>query len=292
MAEPSPTPSRPLVDALERATVFDAPGAAVGKAVRRLLPFGAVKDALSGTWLGHPVHPPLTDVAIGSFLSASLLDLLGRDSGRASERLLEVGIAAAVPTALTGLNDWADTERGDDAMRRVGLVHASSNVSALALYTASLVARRQGAKRPGRALALAGAGALVFSGHLGGHMSFTRGVGPNQTVFDPGPDEWTTVGQGSDLRDGEPKAVVAQETPVLLLRHGDGIHAVHDRCAHRGCSLSEGTIDGHVVTCRCHGSRFDLRDGSVVRGPATSGQPVLDAREIDGRIEVRLLRRG
>jgi nitrite reductase/ring-hydroxylating ferredoxin subunit len=286
------TPLRPLVDALEQATVFDAPGVAVGKAVRRLLPHGAVKDALSGTWLGHALHPPLTDVVVGSFLSASLLDLLERESGRASERLLQVGLVAAVPTALSGLNDWADTERGDHGMRRVGLVHASANVSALALYAASLVARRRGARRPGATLALAGAGALAFSGGLGGHMSFTRGVGPNQTAFDPGPGDWTAVGAGSDLRDGEPKAVVAQETPVLLLRHGGDIHAVHDRCSHRGCSLSEGTIDGHVVTCRCHGSRFDLRDGSIVRGPATAHQPVLDARETDGRIEVRLRSRG
>jgi nitrite reductase/ring-hydroxylating ferredoxin subunit/uncharacterized membrane protein len=289
----SPSTSlRPLADALEQATVFDAPGGAVGKAVRRLLPQGAAKDALSGTWLGHALHPPLTDVVIGSFLSASMLDLLARDSGRASERLLQVGLAAAVPTALTGLNDYGDTEIADPAVRRVGLAHASANVSALALYTASLVARRRGARGRGTALALAGAGVLTVSGYLGGHMSYTRGVGPNQTAFDPGPEEWTTVGQGSDLRDGEPKAVVAGETPVLLLRHDDGIHAVHDRCSHRGCSLSEGEIEGHVITCGCHGSQFDVRDGSVLRGPATAGQPVLDARETDGRIEVRLRQRG
>jgi nitrite reductase/ring-hydroxylating ferredoxin subunit/uncharacterized membrane protein len=286
------TPLRFLADALEEATVFDAPGGAVGKTVRRLLPHGGVKDALSGTWLGHAVHPPLTDVVIGSFLSASVLDLLARDSGRASERLLQVGLAAAVPTALTGLNDYGDTEIADSAVRRVGLAHATANVSALALYTASLVARRRGASGRGTALALAGAGVLTFSGYLGGHLSYTRGIGPNQTAFDPGPEEWTTVGQGSDLRAGEPKAVVAQETPVLLLRHDDGIHAVHDRCSHRGCSLSEGEIEGHVITCGCHGSQFDIRDGSVLRGPATAGQPVLDARETDGRIEVRLLQRG
>jgi nitrite reductase/ring-hydroxylating ferredoxin subunit/uncharacterized membrane protein len=286
------TPLRPLVDALERAAVIDAPAGAVGRTVRRLLPYGAVKDAISGTWLGHAVHPPLTDVVIGSFISASLLDLLARDSGRASERLLQVGLAAAVPTALTGANDWADTEFGDPGVRRVGLVHASANVSALALYAASLAARRRGARGRGAALALAGGGLLAVSGDLGGHMSYTRGVGPNRTAFDPGPEEWTPVGPGSDFRDGEPKAVVAGETPVLLLRHGDGIHAVHDRCSHRGCSLSEGQIDGHVITCPCHGSRFDIRDGSVVRGPATAGQPVLETRETDGRIEVRLLRRG
>jgi nitrite reductase/ring-hydroxylating ferredoxin subunit len=81
---------------------------------------------------------------------------------------------------------------------------------------------------------------------------------------------------------------MAGDTPVFLLRHGDDVHAMHDRCSHRGCSLSDGEIDGHVITCACHGSQFDVRDGSVLRGPATAEQPVFDARTADGRIEVRL----
>jgi nitrite reductase/ring-hydroxylating ferredoxin subunit len=75
---------------------------------------------------------------------------------------------------------------------------------------------------------------------------------------------------------------------VLLLRHPDAIHAIHDRCSHRGCLLSDGEVDGHVVTCACHGSQFDVTDGSVLRGPATADQPALDVRESDGTIEVRL----
>jgi nitrite reductase/ring-hydroxylating ferredoxin subunit len=90
------------------------------------------------------------------------------------------------------------------------------------------------------------------------------------------------------VRDGEPTAALAGDTPVLLLRHGDGIHAIHDRCSHRGCLLSDGEVEGHVVTCPCHGSQFDVRDGALVRGPATTGQPALEAREDGGRIAVRL----
>ena len=82
---------------------------------------------------------------------------------------------------------------------------------------------------------------------------------------------------------------VVDETPVLLLRTGDRVYALHDRCSHRGCSLSEGEIDGDHVVCACHGSRFDLRDGAVHRGPATSPQPAFQVRERDGRIEVRRL---
>src|SRR3954467_15667772 len=117
------TPLRPLVDSLEATSALDAPGEAVGKAVRNALSPGAIKDALSGTWLGHAVHPPLTDVVIGSFLGATILDVLAPGSDRASQRLLAVGIAASVPTAASGANDWADTEIADPAVRRVGLVH-------------------------------------------------------------------------------------------------------------------------------------------------------------------------
>lgn len=285
------TPPRLLVDALERAQALDGPAQAVGRAVRGALSPGAVKDALSGTWFGHAVHPPLTDVTIGAFTSVSLLDLLGDRSWTAQERLIGVGIAAAVPTALTGVSDWADAEPADDGVRRVGLVHANLNTTALAVYAASLAARRRGAYGRGTALALAGMGILTVSGYLGGHMSFTRGVGPNQTAFDPGPQEWTYAIDSVELGPGEPTTAVAGDTPVLLVRHEHGVHAIHDRCSHRGCSLSAGDVDGHVVTCACHGSRYDLNDGTVLRGPATAGQPLFETREADGRVEVRLARR-
>lgn len=288
---PASTPLRPLVDGLEQTTVLDSVAKTVGKAVRDLIGRGEIKDALSGTWLGHAVHPPLTDVVVGSFLGVSLLDLLGGE-GKSSQRLLGVGLAAAVPTALTGVNDWADTEIADDAVRRVGLVHAGANTSALMLYAASLGARRRGARGRGAALALAGTAIMTAGGYLGGHMSYTRGVGPNQTAFDPGPDDWTAVGDAQAFPDGEPQAALAQDTPVLLLRHGDGIHAIHNRCSHRGCMLSDGDAEGHVVTCSCHGSQFDVRDGSVIRGPATAGQPAFETRERDGKVEIKLSRRG
>jgi nitrite reductase/ring-hydroxylating ferredoxin subunit/uncharacterized membrane protein len=285
---PAARPPRALVDAIERTGALDAPGTRIGKAVRGLIAPGAAKDALSGTWLGHAVHPPLTDVVIGAFLSASVLDLTAPAEGEAAERLLQVGLLAALPTAVSGANDWADSEIADERVRRVGVVHAAANVSALALVAGSLVARRRGSHGVGRALAAAGNGVLGLGGLLGGHMSFTRGVGPNQTAYDAGSDDWTAVADAADLPDGEVVSKLAGQTPVLLVRHGDGVHAIHDRCSHRGCSLADGELDGHVITCPCHGSQFDVRDGSIVRGPATVEQPAFDAREDDGRIEVRL----
>src|SRR5206468_10582544 len=121
------TPLEPVVRRLETASELDKLAKTIGKTVRDTIPSGAAKDAVSGTWLGHAVHPMLTDVVIGSFLSTTLLDLLGGDDdGAAAERLIAVGIAAYGPTALTGVNDWADSEPVDVTVRRVGLVHAST----------------------------------------------------------------------------------------------------------------------------------------------------------------------
>jgi nitrite reductase/ring-hydroxylating ferredoxin subunit/uncharacterized membrane protein len=252
-----------------------------------LNPGGGLKDVLSGTWLGHALHPLLTDVVIGTFMSASLLDLLGGDD-EAAQKLIGVGVAAYLPTALTGVSDWADTEPVDDRVRRVGLVHANTNAVALALYTASLKARRGGDTSRGKALAMAGGGVLAVGGFLGGHLSFARGVGPNQTAYDEGPSDWTDAIAAGDLEQGEPQSVVVEDTPVFLMRHGDHFHAIHDRCSHRGCSLTDGEVTKEVVTCQCHGSQFSLRDGSVLRGPATVSQPAYDVRERDGRIELKL----
>ena len=283
---------RPLISAVravEHAKALDGPGKKVGKLVRDAVGPGALKDAASGTWLGHALHPLLTDIVIGSLASATLLDVLGGDTeGEAAERLIAIALAAYAPTAFTGANDWADTEVVDPRIRRVGMAHAAANATALGFYAASFAARRRGSVGRGKLLGLAGAAALTAGGYLGAHMSFVQGVGPNQTAFDPGPGDWTDAGESAGLPTGEPRSVVVGDTPVLLIRHGDGLHALHDRCSHRGCPLSDGEIGGDVVVCGCHGSRFRLADGSVERGPATAPQPVFEARENGGRVEIRL----
>jgi nitrite reductase/ring-hydroxylating ferredoxin subunit len=199
-----------------------------------------------------------------------------------------VGIAAYGPTAFTGVHDWADTEPGNPPVRRVGLVHAAGNAAALSLYTASLLARRKGNTGRGKALALAGAGVMSAAGYLGAHLTYAQGVGPDQTVYDRGPSEWTDAAASEDLVAGTPLRGVADETPVFLLRQGQALHALHDRCSHRGCSLADGSVSDGVVECVCHGSRFSLEDGSVLQGPATVGQPAFEAREQGGRVQVKL----
>ena len=280
-----PRPPHALIDAVEGASVVDGAGAALGKAIRGANPPGPVRDALSGTWIGHALHPPLTDVVIGAFLSASVLDVVAPGSPEASERLLLLGLLASLPTAISGATDWADTEIADVRVRRIGLAHAAANVSGLALAIGSIAARRRGPRWPPGARSpwpptARWAWAASWAATCRSRSAWAR-TRPRST---PGPADWTDAAGAADVAEGEPTGAIAGDTPVLLLRHDDRIHAIHDRCSHRGCLLSDGEVEGHVVTCPCHGSRFDVRDGSIVRGPATAAQPVLEVREDDGRI--------
>jgi nitrite reductase/ring-hydroxylating ferredoxin subunit/uncharacterized membrane protein len=278
-----------IAERIEGLGALDALAEPLQKAVRASVPQESrLKDLLSGTWLGHPLHPALTDVVVGAWSSALLLDLLGGDRARqASDRLVATGILAAVPTAGSGLSDWAELSGGS---RRVGAVHAVGNTSALVLHALSWTARRRGRRARGVALSALGYGAATFSAWLGGHLSFGKGVGVNQTAFDDAPADWTPVLDEDDLEKGKLIGARANGVGVLLVANGDRIHALADRCSHRGCSLHEGQLnDDDTVSCPCHGSTFRL-DGSIVKGPASSPQPRLQVRTSEGKVEVR--RRG
>jgi nitrite reductase/ring-hydroxylating ferredoxin subunit/uncharacterized membrane protein len=280
--------SRELIEAIASLSALDGPAAALAKQIRAILKPGPVKDALSGTWLGHPLHPPLTDVPIGTWTSATLLDLLGGKASRpAAQRLIGLGLLAAGPTAWSGWSEWADSETGNDHVRRVGIVHASVNGIAAALYGGSLLARRRGAHTTGVLLGLAGLGTVGTGGWLGGDLAFARGIGVDQTAFDEGPQDWTPVLDASMLVDERPAAATAGDVELLLVRRNGTIHALADRCSHRGGPLHEGELVGDCIECPWHGSRFRLDDGSVERGPTAYPQPVYEAREHAGRIEVR-----
>ena len=285
--------SRPLPHALSRRIAsieaFDAPGKAIAKWIRGVLPAGGgVKDVMSGTWIGHALHPLLTDVPIGTWTSATMLDLFGgRASRPAAQKLVGVGLAAAGPTAWAGWADWADTEPGNEPVRRVGIAHAIANGTAAALYGASFAARRRGAHTSGVLLGLAGAGAMAAGGWMGGDLVLARGVGVNETLFDEDPSDWTPVLDASMLVDDRPIRAMAGERPLLIVRRNGTLHALANRCAHRGGPLDEGDLDGDCIVCPWHGTRFRLKDGSVQRGPSPYPQPVFEARVHEGRVEVR-----
>lgn len=274
-----------LVSRLERVTALDKVAALLQPAAGRLVQPRLVRNLLSGTYVGHAVHPVLTDLPIGAWSMAALLDTVGGpDTAPAADLLVGAGILAAVPTAATGINDWADTY---GAETRIGVVHGTANVAALALYVSSFIARRRGQRDRGRVLGLAGLGVLLAGGYLGGHLSFARGVGVNHTAFEHRPEDWTPVLPDAELGVGEHRKVLAGEAPVLLARGAGGLAALANTCSHAGGPLDEGEFADGCVICPWHGSTFRLDDGEVVRGPASTPQPTYETRVQDGWIEVR-----
>src|SRR3954454_2732345 len=206
-----------LVERIGAVAALDGPAEAVAKWARGAIPKGPVKDTLAGVPLGHAGHPLMTDLPVGTWTSATLLDLFGgQESRAASRRLIAAGILSSLPAAATGLNDWADTTPADDSVRRVGAVHAVANVAALGLYAASLAARRSDRHGRGVALGLAGIGALTVGGHLGGHLSYAKAVGVDRTAFEAGPDDWEEVYDDAALPEGELRRAEVDGRPVVL----------------------------------------------------------------------------
>jgi nitrite reductase/ring-hydroxylating ferredoxin subunit/uncharacterized membrane protein len=246
-----------------------------------------IKDFLNGTWLGHPLHPALVVAPLGAWATASMLDLLGEQ--RAADLAIGAGVLTSLPTAAAGVAQWHDTG-GEE--RRVGVAHALLNTAALGCYVTSLVARRTGARGLGVALSTVGLGLVTWSGYLGGDLAYRLGVGVNRTFGSPSVDQWTEVARLDDLPDGQLVAGEieqdGQTLPLVLLRRGGEVLALHATCSHMGGPLPEGKlVDDECVECPWHGSRFDMRDGSVVRSPATTPQPRFETRVRDHSVEVR-----
>ena len=271
----------------ERLEALDKVAKPLAEAVGRAVQPRVVRNLLSGTDLGEPLHPVLTDLPIGAWVMSALLDTAGGPAAEgAADLLVTAGVVAAAPTAAAGLNDRSDTAGPET---RVGLVHATLNTTALSLYLASAVARARGRRRGGKALSLAGLGVLMGGAYLGGHLSFGMGVNVNRTAWQQPPNQWTPVLADTDLADGEHRKADAGGMPVLLYRTAGTVYALASTCTHMGGPLEEGTISDGCVTCPWHGSTFRFADGSIVRGPASTPEPCYQTRIQDGRIEVRAL---
>src|SRR5919197_539035 len=89
------------VDRAERWAALDGTIGPLRRLVERVLPTGRTRDALHGVWLGHPLHPALILLPLGSWVSAATLDLLlGSDGARRSARaLVGGGVLTATPAA-------------------------------------------------------------------------------------------------------------------------------------------------------------------------------------------------
>lgn len=166
---------------LEDATGLDAPVRAIEPTIRAVFGTGTRASVLRGEWLGHAVHPLLTDLVIGTWASATILDLFGgAESSKAAQRLVGTGLLAVGPTAWTG---WAEWSAAGPRAKRIGLVHAVTNGVAIGLFTASWVARRRGRHASGAGLGLAGAAVSGGGAYLGGHLAAARKVGSRHPAF-------------------------------------------------------------------------------------------------------------
>lgn len=251
------------------------------------------KDFLNGVWLGHPLHPVITDVPVGAWTMTQLLDLIslmrGDDPGldAAADITLGAGIVAAVGAAVTGLVDWSDV---GGSHRRMGMAHALINVGGLTLNVASLALRAGGKKNRGLARSLSAGGYLLnaAAAYVAGELVYNLGQAINRDAWVDGPDRFTDVASLEELREGEMVKVDYDGRPIVLLQHDDGIHAFEGTCPHYGCGLWEGRLEGHTLTCQCHGSQFDVRDGTLLHGPATAPVPSYDVRRRSGRVQIRM----
>lgn len=277
---------RKLTKGIEDLDALDHVSAPAAGWVQRATRHNAVENTLSGTWLGHKLHPVLTDLPIGAWTMASALDVtMGRSGAEAARRLVGLGLIATLPTAATGANDWSVSY---GAGQRVGLVHALTNLTATAVQAASWAARRRGLRVTGMVLSGVGLGITVCAGYLGGHLTLVQGVGVNHTAFEPDVTDWTDVAALSDLSDGKPVRVTPGGVPVVLVHRDGSVYALSADCVHASGPLDQGTVsaDG-CIRCPWHGSVFRLADGRVTRGPASVDQPSWQVKVDDGRVLVR-----
>jgi nitrite reductase/ring-hydroxylating ferredoxin subunit/uncharacterized membrane protein len=252
------------------------------------------KDFLNGVWLGHPLHPVITDVPIGAWTIAQLFDLMSIARGgddnldAASDIALGAGIVAAVGAAVTGLNDWSDIDQG--SRRRIGMAHALLNVAGLTFNLGSLGLRMGGRRNRGLARTLSAGGYAITSlaAYVAGELVYNLGTSMSRNAFVESPKKLTDIVDIKEIEEGKMQKFTASGNPVVVVKHEDGIHAFGGTCSHLGCSLWKGKLEGHILTCQCHGSQFDITDGHLVHGPATAPIPSYETLEQIGRLMVRL----
>jgi nitrite reductase/ring-hydroxylating ferredoxin subunit/uncharacterized membrane protein len=254
------------------------------------------KSLLHGTWLRHPLHPALSDVPIGAWLLAAIFDVIwllapttNAWASRAAIGAVIVGILAAFGAIATGLADWSDSY---GAERTVGLYHGLLNSSALVLYLISLILRLQagaGDSAPATILGFVGVALVLIAAYFGGDMVFDKGTSVNHTAWEAASDDYEAVLPVASMQEQKLQRVVVAGVPVVVLRLGENYYAISATCTHAGGPLDEGTLEGDVVSCPWHGSRFSMRTGRALTGPASIAQPRYAVRVRNGQIELKRL---
>jgi nitrite reductase/ring-hydroxylating ferredoxin subunit/uncharacterized membrane protein len=251
-----------------------------------------LQDFVNGTWLGHPLHPVLTDVVIGGATLIAVFDLsvlvLGAE-GLDTASLVAVGFVAlsALGATTSGLTDFKDTHTGNE--RNVVVIHGLINIVATAAYVVSFLLRLGGADDIGIWFSLGGVLILTVGAFIGGHVVYKYGYTVNRNAFAKGQraKEWTPVIAAADVPEATPTKVMLGSTALVVVRRGDIVHALKSTCSHAGGPLGEGELVGDTIVCPWHFSAFRLTDGAVRHGPATTRQVRYGTRVNDLQIEVQ-----
>jgi len=242
------------------------------------------RDLLIGRWLGHPVHPALTDAPIGILFLVIVFDVLANPV--AAEIALAVGILAMLGAAVVGFADYADT---DGFARDRATLHSTLMLTALVVYLVSLAIRLTGGDSGAPALLTSVLGFLVLvaGAFVGGDVVYVAGNMVNRHAFRGAGAKWIALepaelDAAGMVPEGKPVKAKLGINTLVLIREGDKILALHDTCAHAGGPLSGGTYTDGVIECPWHASRYRMADGHVVRGPSVYDQPTYEVRTRDG----------
>src|SRR3954447_13107033 len=210
-------------------------------------PIPAIRDLLNGRWLGHPIHAVLTDAPIGILFLVIVFDVLAMAD--AAWWTLLIGILAMLGAALAGFADYAET---DGKARDRGTLHSSLMLVALVLFLVSLTIRPglgAGTAVSGVAIALSVVAWLIVaaSAFVGGDIVYVLGNMVDHHAFRGGGTKWialepSEVAADGSIPEGRPVKAKLGINSLVLVRNGGAILALHDTCAHAGCSLSGGTL--------------------------------------------------
>jgi nitrite reductase/ring-hydroxylating ferredoxin subunit/uncharacterized membrane protein len=291
---PEITTTDRIVDRIARDARLDALADAVQPAVDATFAGeGPTQRFLSnvfhGTWLGHPLHPLLTDIPIGAWTVAVIADVVAlagdERADYASDVATAIGVAGAVAAAWAGWAEWSDTK---DAPRRVGIAHAALNAAALTLFSGSLVLRRAERRGFARVASMLGYALVSAGGYLGGELAFGQQLGARHTAepLEP-PKDVIRVAAVADVPHDGVLRVEANGIPLLLARTAGGMHATSAVCTHRGAPLADGTREDDCIRCPWHGSLFALDGGAVIEGPATFSLDPFEVRVTGIDVAVR-----
>ena len=103
--------------------------------------------------------------------------------------------------------------------------------------------------------------------------------------------EWVETVSSSELEEGRPRLVHVHGVPVLLILMDGEVYALSNSCAHMGCPLVDGLLEGEYLRCPCHEWAYDIRTGELWEAPEITID-TFDVKEENGDVWVRLQREG